>query len=33
MDKTDDKTINEVIEIWQNYYESVKNELKEFINR
>ena len=33
MDKTDDKTVNKVIEIWQNYYESVKGKLKEFINR
>ena len=33
MDKTDDKTVNEVIDIWHSYYESVKDKLKEFINR
>jgi patatin-like phospholipase/acyl hydrolase len=33
MDKTDDKTVNEVIDIWHSYYESVKGKLKEFINR
>lgn len=33
MDKTDDKTVNEVIDIWQKYYESVKGDLKKFIER
>lgn len=33
MDKTDDKTVNEVIEIWQNYFETVKGPLKEFLKR
>jgi hypothetical protein len=33
MDKTDDKTVNEVIDIWQKYYESVKGKLKKFIER
>ena len=31
MDKTDDKTINRVIEIWENYFESVKDDLKAFL--
>lgn len=33
MDKTDDKTVNKVIEIWQNYFETVKEPLKEFLKR
>ena len=33
MDKTDDRTVNKVIEIWENYYESVKGDLKKFIER
>ena len=28
-----DKNINLVIDIWQKYYESVKNDLKKFMNR
>ena len=33
MDKTDDTTVNKVIEIWQNYFETVKEPLKEFLKR
>ena len=33
MDKVDDKTVNEVIDIWQKYYESVRPELLEFMKR
>lgn len=33
MDDVSDKNINRVIDIWQKYYESVKNDLKKFMNR
>lgn len=33
MDKTDDKTVNKVIKIWEDYFEKVKPELKEFLKR
>lgn len=33
MDKVDDKTVNEVIEIWDKYYDSVRKELLEFLKR
>jgi len=33
MDDTSDKTINKVVEIWENYYDSVKDEIKEFMER
>ena len=33
MDKVDDKTVNEVIEIWDKYYDSVRKELLEFMKR
>lgn len=33
MDKVDDKTVQEVIEIWDEYYDSVRKELLKFIKR
>lgn len=33
MDRVDDKTVNEVIEIWDKYYDSVRSELLEFMKR
>lgn len=33
MDKVDDKTVQEVIEIWDKYYDSVRKELLEFMKR
>ena len=33
MDKVDDDTINQIIDIWQKYYESVKSDIKAFMNR
>lgn len=31
MDKTDDETINEVIQIWEDYYDTVKKDVLDFI--
>ena len=31
MDKTDDDTINEVIDIWNNYYFSKRKEILDFM--
>ena len=33
MDDVSDKTVNTVIEIWERYYETVKNNLKTFMDR
>ena len=33
MDDVSSDTLNEVVEIWQNYYETVKEPLKEFLER
>lgn len=32
MDKTDDDTVNSIIEIWEKYYDSVRADIKEFMN-
>lgn len=33
MDKTDEKTLNKIVEIWIDYYESVRKDLLNFINK
>jgi len=31
MDKTDDKTINHIIEVWDKYYYSVRDQVVKFV--
>lgn len=33
MDKTDDDTVSTIIEIWEKYYDSVRADIKAFMNR
>ena len=33
MDKVDDDTVNQIIDIWQKYYETVRADIKAFMGR